>query len=152
VRQKRRASRKGAKSAKEEEEPHAKEKNMSENETARIVVDAAYKIHTTIGPGLLESAYEAILAYELRKRGLHVQRQVGVPIVYEEVNLDEGFRADLIVENLVIIELKAIEQVIPVHKKQLLTYLKLMGKKLGLLINFNEEKIKDGISRVVNGL
>ncbi|HEY7425102.1 MAG TPA: GxxExxY protein [Gemmataceae bacterium] len=125
---------------------------MSENETARIVVDAAYKIHTTIGPGLLESAYEAILAYELRKRGLHVQRQVGVPIVYEEVNLDEGFRADLIVENLVIIELKAIEQVIPVHKKQLLTYLKLMGKKLGLLINFNEEKIKDGISRVVNGL
>jgi GxxExxY protein len=125
---------------------------MSENEIARIVVDAAYKIHTTIGPGLLESAYEAILAYELRKRGLLVQRQVGVPIVYEEVNLDEGFRADLIIENLVIIELKAIEQVIPVHKKQLLTYLKLMGKKLGLLINFNEEKIKDGISRVVNGL
>lgn len=125
---------------------------MTENEIASIVVDVAYKIHTTIGPGLLESAYEAIFAYELRKRGLQVQRQVSVPIVYEEVNLDEGFRADLIVENLVIIELKAIEHVVPVHKKQLLTYLKLTGKKLGLLINFNEEKIKDGISRVVNGL
>ena len=125
---------------------------MTENEIARIVVDVAYKIHTTIGPGLLESAYEAIFAYELRKRGLQVQRQVSVPIVYEEVNLDEGFRADLIVENLVIIELKAIEHVVPVHKKQLLTYLKLTGKKLGLLINFNEDKIKDGISRVVNGL
>ena len=125
---------------------------MTENDIARIVVDAAYKIHTTIGPGLLESAYEAILAYELRKRGLQVQRQVKVPIVYEEVNLDEGFRADLIVENLVIIELKAIERIVPVHKKQLLTYLRLTGKKLGLLINFNEEKIKDGISRVVNGL
>ncbi len=125
---------------------------MGENEIARIVVDAAYRIHTTIGPGLLESAYEAILAYELGKRGLHILRQVRVPIVYEEVNLDEGFRADLIVENLVIIELKAVEQVIPVHKKQLLTYLRLTGKKLGLLINFNEDKIKDGISRVVNGL
>jgi GxxExxY protein len=125
---------------------------MTENEIARIVVDVAYKIHTTIGPGLLESAYEAIFAHELRKRGLQVQRQVSVPIVYEEVNLDEGFRADLIVENLVIIELKAIEHVVPVHKKQLLTYLKLTGKKLGLLINFSEDKIKDGISRVVNGL
>ncbi len=125
---------------------------MNENEIARVIVDSAYKIHTTIGPGLLESAYEAMLAYELRKRGLRVERQVAVPIVYEEVNLDEGFRADLIVERLVIIELKAIAQVIPVHKKQLLTYLHLTGKKLGLLINFNEEKIKDGISRVVNGL
>lgn len=125
---------------------------MTENEIASIVVDIAYKIHTTIRPGLLESADEAIFAYELRKRGLQVQRQVSVPIVYEEVNLNEGFRADLIVENLVIIELKAIEHVVPVHKKQLLTYLKLTGKKLGLLINFNEDKIKDGISRVVDGL
>jgi GxxExxY protein len=125
---------------------------MTENEIAQIIVDTAYRIHTTIGPGLLESAYEAIFVHELRKRGLRVQRQVGVPIIYEDVAIEEGFRADMIVEDLVIIELKAVERLAPVHKKQLLTYLRLTGKKLGLLINFNEEKIKDGIHRVVNGL
>ena len=125
---------------------------MTENEIAQIIVDTAYRIHTTIGPGLLESAYEAIFVHELRKRGLCVQRQVGVPIIYEDVAIEEGFRADMIVEDLVIIELKAVERLAPVHKKQLLTYLRLTGKKLGLLINFNEEKIKDGIHRVVNGL
>jgi len=125
---------------------------MTENEIARVIVDAAYKIHTTVGPGLLESAYEAILAYELRKRGLHVDRQVPVPIVYEEIEIEEGFRADLIVAGKVIVELKAIEKVIPVHKKQLLTYLRLTKLKLGLLINFNEELIKNGITRLVNNL
>ncbi len=125
---------------------------MTENEIAQIIVDTAYRIHTTIGPGLLESAYEAIFVHELRKRGLRVQRQVGVPIIYEDVAIEEGFRADMIVEDLVIIELKAVERLAPVHKKQLLTYLRLTRKKLGLLINFNEEKIKDGIHRVVNGL
>lgn len=123
-----------------------------ENDIAAAIVDAAYKVHRTIGPGLLESAYETILVYELQKRGLKVDIQVSVPVVYETVMLDIGFRADLIVEDLVIIELKSVEKIAPVHKKQLLTYLRLADKRLGLLINFGEELIKDGISRVVNGL
>jgi len=123
-----------------------------ENQIAAEVVDSVYKIHKTLGPGLLESAYETILVYELQKRGLVVATQVPVPIVYEEIALDTGFRADLIVEDLVIVELKSVEKIIPVHKKQLLTYLRLADKRLGLLINFGEELIKDGISRVANGL
>src|SRR4051794_37937913 len=110
---------------------------MTENEISGIVVDAAYKIHTTLGPGLLESVYEAVLTYEVKKRGMRVQRQVPIPIVYEGVQIDEAFKADLIVEDKVIIELKAIEAVTAVHKKQLLTYLRLADKRLGLLINFN---------------
>ncbi len=125
---------------------------MTENEIAKQVVDAAFRIHTRLGPGLLESVYEAVLAYELRKRGLRVVRQKPIPVVYEEVRLDEGFRADLVVEDKVIIELKSVEAIAHVHKKQVLTYLRLSNLKLGLLINFGEELIKDGISRVVNGL
>ena len=123
-----------------------------ENVIATAIVDSAYKIHRTLGPGLLESAYEAVMIYELRKRGFTVSAQVPVPIVYESVFLDTGFRADLLVDDLVIIELKSIEKLAAIHKKQLTTYLKLAGKRLGLLINFGEELIKNGIIRVVNGL
>jgi GxxExxY protein len=125
---------------------------MTENEIARAIVDAAYKVHSTLGPGLLESVYEAALAYELEQRGLAVAKQVPVPVAYGEVRLGEGFRADLIVEDKVIVELKAVEEVLPVHKKQLLTYLRLADKRLGLLINFGALLIKDGITRVVNRL
>lgn len=125
---------------------------MTENEVARQIVDAAYKVHTTLGPGLLETVYEAALAYELEKRDLGVVRQQALPVVYEDVRLDEGFRADLVVEDKVIVELKSVEQVAPVHKKQLLTYLRLADKRLGLLINFGASLIKNGISRVVNRL
>ncbi len=127
-------------------------KIITENEIAREIVDAAYKIHTTLGPGLLESVYQAVLAYELRKRGLEVGCQQPVLVVYEGVQLEVGFRADLIVAGKVIIELKSIEELAPVHKKQLLTYLRLTGLRLGLLVNFNVALIKDGITRVVNGL
>ena len=125
---------------------------MTENAIATIVVDAVYKVHTTLGPGLLETVYEVVLAHELKQRGLHVERQVAIPIRYESITFDEGFRADLIVEDKLIVELKAIAELAKVHKKQLLTYLKLTDKRLGLLINFGEEFIKDGIKRVVNGL
>ena len=125
---------------------------MDENQLSKIIVDCCYRIHTKLGPGLLESVYLEILIYELRKAGLKCQKEVGIPVHYEEVKIDLGFRADLIVENLVIIELKSIEKVQPVHKKQLMTYLKLTGMKLGLLANFNVNLIKDGIERVVNRL
>ena len=125
---------------------------MTENEIATQIVDSSFKVHTKLGPGLLESCYEAVLAYELRKRGLAVERQKPIPIVYEDIELDEGFRADLVVEEKVIVELKSIEKVAPVHKKQTLTYIRLAEKRLGLLINFGENLIKDGISRIVNGL
>ena len=125
---------------------------MTENEIAKEIVDAAYHIHKRLGPGLLESVYETVLAYDLRKRGLNIDRQVAVTIVYDDIKFDEGFRADLVVEDKVIVELKSVENVIPVHKKQLLTYLRLADKRLGLLINFGSELIRDGISRVVNGL
>lgn len=125
---------------------------MTENEIAKQIVDAAFRIHTALGPGLLETVYEVVLMHELRKRGLSAERQVAVPIVYDGIRFEEGFRADLIVNQGVIVELKSIEKVAPVHKKQLLTYLRLTDKRLGLLINFGEELIKDGISRVVNGL
>ena len=125
---------------------------MKENEIATAVVDAAFKIHTTLGPGLLESVYEAVLAFELQRRGLQVARQVGLPVNYEGVKLELGFRIDLIIDNKLIIEVKSVELLAPVHKKQLLTYLRLTDLRLGLLINFNVERIKDGIQRVVNGL
>ena len=125
---------------------------MTENEIAAQIVDAAFKIHTKLGPGLLESVYEVILAHELQKRGLQVKRQVPIPIIYDEIRFDEGFRADLIVEDKVIVELKSVETVAPVHKKQVLTHLRLMNLKLGLLINFGDELIKNGITRVANGL
>ncbi|MBW1868444.1 MAG: GxxExxY protein [Deltaproteobacteria bacterium] len=125
---------------------------MTENEIAKIVVDAAYHIHKRLGPGLLESVYEVILAYALSSRGLNVEKQVLVPIVFDGMKFDEGFRADLIVEDKVIVELKSVEKIAPVHKKQLLTYLRLADKRLGLLINFGASLIKDGIFRVANRL
>jgi len=125
---------------------------MDENQISREVVDAAYLVHTRLGPGLLESVYEVALAHELKKRGLTVQRQVPVPIVYDNIEFSEGFRADLVVNDKVILELKSVESVSPVHKKQVLTYLKLTDKKLGLLINFGAVLIKNGISRIVNNL
>ena len=125
---------------------------VNENEIAQQIVDAAYKIHYTLGPGLLESAYQAILIYELQKRGLRIEAEKPVPVVYESIKLDVGFRADLIVEDKVIVELKSIEQIAPVHKKQLLTYLRLADKRLGLLINFGAPLIKDGITRIANHL
>ena len=125
---------------------------MTENEIAKIIVDAAFQIHKRLGPGLLESVYEVVLAHVLQRRGLKVDRQVPVAIVFENIRFDEGFRADLIVEDKVIIELKSVENIVPVHKKQLLTYLRLADKRLGLLINFGSELIRDGISRVVNNL
>jgi len=124
---------------------------MNENEIARIIVDAAYKIHTTLGPGLLESAYQAILAYELRTRGLKIETEMMMPVNYLGFSLDIGYRADIIVEDAVIIELKSVEQVADVHKKQLLTYLKVSDKRLGLLINFGAPLIKQGITRIING-
>lgn len=125
---------------------------MTENELAKIVVDLCIKIHRVLGPGLLESVYEAALVYELKKLGIKVSSQVGVPLVYDEMTIETGFRADVIVDDKIIVELKSIETVNAVHKKQLLTYLKLSGKKLGLLANFNVELMKDGITRIANGL
>lgn len=125
---------------------------MTENEIAKIVVDAAYQVHVVLGPGLLESVYEIALCHEVRKRGLLVKRQVPVSIEYDGVTFDEGFRVDLYVEGKVIVELKSVEKVMPVHKKQTLTYIRLTDTRLGLLINFGAPLIKDGISRVVNGL
>ena len=128
------------------------DRQVGENEIARNIVDVCYQIHLRLGPGLLESVYEAVLAYELRRRGLFVERQVVIPITWDSMRLDEAFRADLIVERKVIVELKSKQQVHPVDKKQLLTHLRLSDKRLGLLINFGEELIKDGISRIVNRL
>ncbi len=125
---------------------------MTENEIATQIVDAAFKIHTMLGPGLFESVYETIMEQELTKRGLKVLRQQPLPVVWENVRLEAGFRVDLIVENKVIVEIKSVECLAPVHRKQLLTYLRLADKRLGLLINFDTELIKDGIARVVNRL
>lgn len=125
---------------------------MHENELSKIIVDTVFKIHTALGPGLLESVYESVLAYELEKRGCHVIVQQPIPVVYENVKLEVGFRADLIINRKVIIEVKSIEAIAPVHFKQLRTYLRLTNLHLGLLINFNVELIKDGIKRVVNNL
>jgi len=125
---------------------------MTENEIARQIVDAAYHIHKRLGPGLLESVYLVILAYELRRRGLRVDIERPIPVIYESISIDVAFRADLIVEDKVIVELKSVEQIAPVHKKQLLTYLRLADKRLGLLINFGAPVIKEGITRIVNGL
>jgi GxxExxY protein len=122
---------------------------MTENEIAGEIVDAAFKTHSLFGPGLLESVYEALLAAELEKRRLRVVRQQAIPVAYEQVQLEIGFRADLIVESKVIVEIKSVEQLAAVHKKQLLTYLRLADKRLGLLINFNTAFIKDGIVRLV---
>jgi len=125
---------------------------MTENELSRIIVNTAFRIHLQLGPGLLESVYEEILYYELQKQGLFVERQKAIPVFWDDLKMDIGFRADLIVEKKVIIEIKSVETIAPVHPKQLLTYLKISGYKLGLLINFNEVLIKNGITRIVNNL
>ncbi len=125
---------------------------MTENEIAKEIVNAAYKVHTTLGPGLLESVYRAAMQYELRNQGLQVEIEYPIPVIYQSIRLEVGFRADLFVENKVIVELKSLETIHPIHKKQLLTYIRLADKHLGLLINFGALLIKDGISRVVNGL
>ncbi len=125
---------------------------MTENELSRIIVDASFKIHNDLGPGLYESVYEATLAHELIRRDCRIVCQKPVPVYYEGVKLELGFRADIIVDRKVIIEVKSIEAIAPVHPKQLRTYLRLLDLRLGLLINFNVNLIKDGIRRVVNNL
>ncbi len=125
---------------------------LKENKIAKLVVDAAYHVHIKLGPGLLESVYEVVMAHEIEKRGLSVERQLSMPVQYDGLVFDEGFRADMVVEDSVILELKSVELVAPVHKKQLLTYLRLTDKRLGLLLNFGAPLIKKGIFRIVNGL
>ena len=122
---------------------------MQINEISGMAVDAAIKVHKALGPGLLGSAYEACLEYELKKRGLRVQRQLELPVVYAGVEIDAGYRIDLLVEDLVVIELKSVEKLEGIHEAQLLTYLELSGKKLGLLINFNVVRLKEGLKRMV---
>jgi GxxExxY protein len=124
---------------------------MNENEIGTIVVDTAVNLHKELGPGLLESVYEAVLAKLLSQKGLHVQRQVSVPIEYKGEHFDEGFRVDLFVDGKVIIELKSVEKISVVHKKQLLTYLKLTNTKLGYILNFGEDMMRNGIVRLING-
>ncbi|NDV61112.1 GxxExxY protein [Puniceicoccales bacterium CK1056] len=125
--------------------------SLHENEIADRMLDVAFSLHRDLGPGLLESVYEVLLAHALEEAGLSAQRQVVVPIRYKGIQLDEGFRADLIVEEKVILELKSVERTNPAHKKQLLTYLKLSNLKLGYLLNFGEALMKDGITRIING-
>jgi GxxExxY protein len=125
---------------------------MTENEISKIIVDTCYNIHVELGPGLFESVYEEILTYELLGQGLQVSRQQAIPVIWKDIEMNQGFRADLIVENKVIIEIKSVEMIAPVHQKQLLTYLKLTDLKLGLLVNFNEALIKHGVSRIANNL
>ena len=125
---------------------------MSHNEISKIVITSAIKIHRRLGPGLLESVYLVVLAHELTKRGLQVEKEVPIPVVWDNIRFEAGFRADLIVNGQVVVELKSIEKILAVHKKILLTYLRLADKRLGILLNFGEEVLKDGIHRVVNGL
>ena len=125
---------------------------MSENEIGTVIIASAIKVHSAVGAGLLESAYETCLLYELEKQGLAVQRQVLIPLRYEDLRIDNGYRVDLLVENRVVVELKALETILPVHRAQLLSYLRLGGFKLGYLLNFNVARMRDGIVRLVNGL
>ena len=122
---------------------------MTENEISKIVLDVSFKLHTKFGPGLFESVYEELLAYELEKIGHQVERQKILSIVHEKLRIESAFRVDLLIDDAVIIEIKSVDSVLPVHKKQLLTYLRLSGKRLGLLINFNVPLIKNGIKRII---
>lgn len=133
-------------------ENHGSRPDMTENEIAKIIVDAAFNIHVALGPGLLESVYEVVLAFELERRGLQVHRQQSISIVYETLTIENAFRADLVVEGKVIVEIKSVESTQPVHAKQLLTYLRLSHRRLGLLINFGTALLRNGVTRVVNGL
>ncbi len=125
---------------------------MTENEISYKTIGAAIEIHKTVGPGLLESAYENALAFELRERGFNVKQQVPMPFIYKEVKQDVGYRIDLIVDDKILVEVKSVERLAPVHYAQTLTYLRLSGLKLGLLINFNTKTLKEGIHRIVNNL
>jgi GxxExxY protein len=125
---------------------------MNENEIASLLVDTAVNLHKKLGSGLLESVYEVVLMNQLSKKGLHIQRQVSIPIEFEGEPFDEGFRVDLFIEGKLIIELKSVEKITQVHKKQLLTYLKLTNTKLGFILNFGAELMKDGIVRIINGI
>ena len=129
----------------------ASRERLSANAVSRIIVDAAMRVHSTLGPGLPESTYQGCLQHELSKRGCAVQRELGLPVVYDGVRLDFGYRIDLLVNDLVIIEVKSIDPIAPIHEAQLMSYLKLSGKSLGLLINFNVAHLKDGIRRFVMG-
>jgi GxxExxY protein len=125
---------------------------MTENEIGQTVIGATLKVHSVLGPGLLESAYEACLIYELEKRRMRARRQAAVALRYEDLVIDNGYRVDLLIEDLVVLELKAVETILPVHRSQLLSYLRLGGFKLGYLLNFNVAHMRDGITRIVNGL
>jgi GxxExxY protein len=124
---------------------------MTENEIAKQILDAAFRVHRKLGPGLFESVYEVIMAYELKKRGLSAERQKARPIMYDDIRFDEAFRSDIVVNGKVIAELKFVEALLPVHPKQVLTQLRLSGLKLGLLVNFGEAHLKNGIKRIING-
>lgn len=126
--------------------------NLEENDISYNIRGAAFKVHTELGPGLLESVYETALSYELKQKGYDVKNQIGVPVVYSNIKMDVGFRLDILVNDLVIIEVKSVETLADIHHKQLLTYLKLSNRKLGLLINFNSSSLKDSIVRIVNNL
>jgi len=125
---------------------------MNENELSNLIIGCAIEVHRTLGPGLLESVYENCLLYELEEKGIYVERQVELPIEYKDKNLEVGYKIDLLVENKVIIELKSVKEIQPIHVAQLMTYLKLSDKKLGLLINFNEVKLVDGLKRIANNM
>ena len=124
---------------------------MTENEIAKQILDAVFRVHTKLGPGLFESVYEVIMAYELKKRGLSAERQKAMPIMYDDIRFDEAFRSDIVVNGKVIAELKSVEALLPVHAKLVLTQLRLSGLKLGLLVNFGEAHLKNGIKRIING-
>ncbi|MGB4292930.1 MAG: GxxExxY protein [Bacteroidales bacterium] len=124
---------------------------MNENEISKIIIECAIKVHTNLGPGLLESVYERTLSYELVNKGLFVECQKPIPVIYDNIEIGEAFRADIVVNDKVIIEIKSVDELNPVHYKQLQTYLKLSDKKLGLLINFNKKLLKEGIKRIING-
>lgn len=126
--------------------------SMTENEIAKIVLDCAFKVHKTLGPGLLENAYEECLCYELKKHNIRFEKQKSLPVIYDDIVLDCGYRIDIFAEKKVIIELKAVDNLADIHLAQVLTYLKLSGCKLGLLINFNSLLLKDGIKRIVNNI
>jgi GxxExxY protein len=135
-----------------EEPVQSYDMTIEENRLSRLILNAAYHVHKSLGPGLLESAYEECLSYTLAKEGLHIRRQQGLPLVFEEVKMELGYRTDIIVENKVIIEVKSVDSITDVHKAQVLTYLRLSGCKLGLLINFNTAQLKEGIKRLVHGI
>ena len=126
-------------------------KGMNENEIGKIVVDCAVRLHKALGPGLLETVYEVLLAHDLESKGIPIQRQLAIPIRYNGIIFNEGFRADIVADNKVILELKSVEAATAAHKKQVLTYLRLTGLKLGYLLNFGEALMKDGITRILNG-